>query len=167
MWAWCWMGIWSQIPRRRLKWWLGFLPQFLRSSFGEYVNKVGVWRFMGCDEMLHKRQLAGVTARSLSIIFEQFWWLHKSSRGQRFFPLSLALVRHIRSAGCCAEFPSTRRCECSGGSPVKGCGGGVEPRTNEGRLGELWLFILELEDIQGRYDVVPAQGCKGGQPDPP
>lgn len=152
MWAWCWVGIWSQRPRRRLKWWLVFLPLFLTSSLGNMWTKwTSEVSWVWWDAAAQVLGLAGVTARSLSINLEQFWWLHQSSREARG-PSSLLGTGEDTSGvlGAVLGYPGQGRHECSGVSPVKAVEMMEWSLTNEGRLRELWLFILELEDIQGR-----------------
>lgn len=131
---------------------IGFFASVFNKQFREYVNKVDIWSFMvWWDAAAQVLGLAGVTARSLSISLEQFWWLHQSSREARG-PSSLLGTGEDTSGvlGAVLGYPGQGRHECSGVSPVKAVEMMEWSLTNEGRLRELWLFILELEDIQGR-----------------
>lgn len=107
----------------------GFLASVFEKQVRENVNKVDVWKFMDCDEMLHKCWGSWLVALQSHCQFLSSCGDFTSPQGrQGTLPLCLAVVIHIGSAGCCSGLASTREMWTSGVSPVKGCGDDrVEP----------------------------------------
>lgn len=114
---------------------IGFFASVFK-KFRKYVNNMDIWRFMGCDEMLHKcwgSWLESLQGHCQQVLDGSGDCTSPQGR-QGILPLYLALVRYIRSAGCCSGLPSAKETWVQWSRCSKGLWRWSLP--NEGRLRE-------------------------------